>query len=192
MRQRDRCMKNELRRQNKEKRAGMTEEEVKRKSLSAAKILMSREFYKTAKNIMLYMPLGKETNTEEIIKAAFDNGKKVVFPVTDKVTGRITPYYATQDAKFQRGAFSVNEPVNTEIADIRDIDLFVVPGIAFDKNGVRVGFGKGCYDRLLQDCAGVKVGFCYDFQICETIISDEHDIAMDYIVTESRFIDCTK
>lgn len=185
-------MKNEIRRQNKEKRAGMTEEEVKLKSLGAAKMLTSTAFYKSAKTIMLYMPLGKETNTEEIIKAAFNDGKKVVFPVTDKDTGRITPYYAHKDTKFEKGAFSISEPVNTEVAEIEDIDVFVVPGIAFDERGVRVGFGKGCYDKLLKDCVGTKVGFCYDFQICEKVFADQHDIAMDYIVTESICIDCTK
>ncbi len=185
-------MKNEIRRQNKEKRAEMTDEDVKLKSLSAAKILLSTAFYKSAKTIMLYMPLGKETKTEEIIKAAFNDGKKVVFPVTDKDTGRITPYYVHKDTKFEQGAFSISEPVDTEVADIGDIDVFVVPGIAFDKKGARVGFGKGCYDRLLQESAGIKVGFCYDFQICEQIRADQHDVAMDYIVTESICIDCAK
>lgn len=185
-------MKNEIRRQNKEKRAGMAVEEANTKSLSAEEIFLASEFYKKAKTIMLYMPLGNETDTEEIIKDAFNNGKKVIFPVTDKVTGMITPYYATKDTKFEQGAFSISEPVDTEIANVDDIDVFVIPGIAFDKKGARVGFGKGCYDRLLQNCTGVKVGLCYDFQICGQIITDKHDIAMDYIVTENRFIDCTK
>ncbi len=185
-------MKNEIRRQNKEKRAGMTDEDVKSKSLGAEKIFLASDFYKSAKTIMLYMPLGNETKTEEVIKTAFNDGKKVVFPVTDKATGRITPYYAHKDTKFEKGAFSISEPVDTEVAKIRDIDVFVVPGIAFDKKGARVGFGKGCYDRFLQDCVGVKVGLCYDFQICDQILADGNDIAMDYIVTESICINCAK
>lgn len=185
-------MKNEIRRQNKEERSQLTVKEVNAKSLCAEKIFLANRIYKDAKTIMLYMPLGKETKTEEIIKAAFNDEKKVVFPVTDKATGMITPYYAHKDTKFEKGAFSISEPVGTEVANISDIDVFVVPGIAFNKKGARVGFGKGCYDRLLQDCKGIKVGFCYDFQICEQIRADEHDIAMDYIVTENRFIDCTR
>lgn len=186
----NRYMKNQIRKSNKIKRAEMTSFEVKSKSRDAAEKFLSSGLYKSADTIMLYMPLGNETKTEDIIKAAFSDGKKVVFPVTDKSTGEITPYYADKDTEFKCGAFAIYEPHGTEIADAGNVDVFVVPGIAFDKNGARVGFGMGCYDRFLQGCDGIKVGLCYDFQICRQIVADEHDIKMDYIVTESRIINC--
>ena len=141
---------------------------------------------------MLYMPLGNETDTSDITEAAFKDGKKVAFPVTDAETGEITPYYATENTQFKQGAFSVNEPNNDDIAALSDIDVIVVPGIAFDKSGARVGFGKGCYDRLLKQSCAVKVGLCYDYQVCDWIAMDEFDVNMDYLVTESGMINCIR
>ena len=91
-----------------------------------------------------------------------------------------------------KGAFSVYEPDSAELADINEIDVVIVPGVAFDKSGTRIGFGKGCYDRFLKQISSVKIGFCYEFQICDKIIADEHDINMDYLVTEKGLIKCDK
>ena len=63
-----------------------------------------------------------------------------------------------------------------------------MPGIAFDKHGARVGFGKGCYDKFLAKTQAVKVGFCYDFQLCDEIETDKHDILMDYLVSEKGIL----
>ena len=168
----------------------MTVEEVAQKSHYAAKIFLSSELFKNAKHIMLYKSLGNETDTTDIINAAFRDGKIVSFPVTDAQSGEITPCIATRETEFEKGAFSVSEPTNTEVADVGKIELILIPGIAFSKKGSRVGFGKGCYDRLLQNSSAIKVGFCYDFQLCEEIPSEQHDVTMDYIVTETCMIDC--
>ncbi|MBQ7901557.1 MAG: 5-formyltetrahydrofolate cyclo-ligase, partial [Clostridia bacterium] len=166
--------------------------DVDNKSRAAAKAFLSSIIYKSCRQLMLYMPIGNETDTSDIKEAAFNDGKKVVFPVTDAKTGEITPCYATGNTQFKQGAFSVYEPCNYDIAALTDIDVIVVPGIAFDKCGARVGFGKGCYDRLLKQSCAVKVGLCYDYQICERIDADEFDVNMDYLVTESGMIKCIK
>ena len=82
------------------------------------------------------------------------------------------------------------EPQSTDITDMTKTDVVLVPGIAFDKSGARVGFGKGCYDMLLERYSGVKIGVCYDFQICYKIPADTHDVRMDYILTESGLKKC--
>lgn len=168
----------------------MERAEVVKKSHTASELFLSSDIYKNAKQLMVYMPLGNETDTTDIINAAFRDGKKLVFPVTDLKNGEITPCYATEDTKFEKGAFSVKEPCVKDIADVSKIDVILVPGIAYDKKGARVGFGKGCYDRLLKKTSSIKVGFCYDFQICEKIVAEEHDIKMDYLITESGIIQC--
>ena len=183
-------MKNEIRKVNKIKRASMDETEAFEKSKKACKLFLESDFYKNAKSLMLYMPLGNETDTTEIINASFGDGKKVIFPVTDAKSGEITPCYATEESEFSKGAFSVKEPCIKDIADALDIDVVIVPGIAFDKNGARVGFGKGCYDRLLRNTSAVKIGFCYNFQLCEGIPTESHDIKMDYVVTENGIFKC--
>lgn len=184
------CMKNNIRKTYKTKRAQMSQEDVRSKSRIAAKKFLLSDIYKTCKTLMLYMPLGNETDTSEIVKTAFKDGKRLVFPVTDAKTAVITPYYATEHTKFSNGAFSVSEPASTSIASVSDIDVVLVPGIAFAKNGARVGFGKGCYDKLLINARATKVGFCYDFQMCDNISVQAHDICMDYIVTNAEFIKC--
>ncbi len=183
-------MKNELRNIYKAKRREMSAEEVNVKSKKACELFLESDFYKKAKVLMLYMPLGNETDTTHIIKKAFYDGKRLAFPVTNAVSGEITPCYATEKSEFSKGAFSVNEPCIKDAARVEDIDVVLVPGIAFDKNGGRIGFGKGCYDRLLVKTNAVKIGFCYDFQLCDEIPAQEHDVKMDCIITENGVFEC--
>ena len=182
--------KKEIRELNKTARSKMSQSEVSAKSTLIAKTFLKSELYKKAQQIMLYMPLGNEVDTKEIIKAAFAAGKAVAFPVTEKTSGVITPYYAALDTLFEKGNFSIMEPKNTAPADVSKLDVVLVPGIAFDKNGNRVVFGKGCYDIFFKEVDAVKVGVCYDFQICEEIPADEHDIKMDFLLTESGLKQC--
>ena len=177
-------MKNEIRKAYKAKRSSIDKAEVLEKSKKVCKHFLESELYKNSEVLMLYMPLGNETDTTDIINKAFADGKRVAFPVTDEESGEITPCYATAETVFEKGAFSVREPKVLDIAEVCDINVVIVPGIAFDKNGSRIGFGKGCYDRLLKNTDAVKVGFCYDLQLCEKIPIYEHDIKMDYIITE--------
>ena len=183
-------MKTEIRRINKEKRNLMAEDEVLQKSIAASEIFLSSLIYKNSKTLMLYMPLGNETDTTFIIDTALKDGKTLVFPVTDKYTGRITPYCADAATEFVKGNFSVQEPSKTKIADVAEIDTVLVPGIAFDKYGNRVGFGKGCYDEFLKRADAVFVGFCYEFQVCDEIDADCYDVKMDFLVTEKGMSDC--
>ena len=181
-------LKNEIRKQNKLKRAQMTKKDVVEKSLEASNHLLASEFYRNCKTLMVYMPLGNETDTTKVIKQAYKDGKKVVFPVTDKESGIITPYYADETTDFVTGAFNVNEPQGGTKAELCDVDAVLVPGIAFDRKGARVGFGKGCYDRLLLKTDAIRIGFCYGFQICDDIPAEDHDIAMDFLVTENGIL----
>lgn len=178
-------MKNEIRKEFKLKRKLMEKSRVAEKSGRACKLFLESDLYKNANVLMLYMPLGNEVDTTEIINKAFADCKKVVFPVTNDESGEITPCYATEDTEFKKGAFSVREPNVIDIADVLDIDTVIVPGIAFDKSGGRIGFGKGCYDRFLIKTKATKIGFCYDFQLCLKIPVEKQDIKMDYVITEA-------
>ena len=136
------------------------------------------------------MRLGNETDTTDIIKQAFKDEKDVIFPVTDAETATITAFYADEKTSVKQGGFSVFEPQNTKQADASDIDVVIVPGIAFDKTGGRIGFGKGCYDKFLQNTNAIKIGFCYEFQLYDSLPGEEHDVKMDYIITEEKLISC--
>ena len=95
-----------------------------------------------------------------------------------------------KNTEYIKGVFSVREPKEKILCPKEDIDTVVVPGIAFDKKGNRMGFGKGCYDMFLEDFNGVKVGMCYDFQLADDLPHSEYDIAMDYIFSDKIIIDC--
>lgn len=183
-------MKSEIRKLFKLKRLELPNDEVQKKSISAANAFLNSDIYKSCSELMIYMPIKNETDTSEIIKVAFSDGKSIIFPVTDGETGVITPYYAQKDTEFTLGDFLVPEPCEKKRADVENIDVIIVPGIAFDRKGARIGFGKGCYDRLLENTNAVKIGYCYSFQICEEIPTEERDVAMDYIVTEKGMFKC--
>ena len=182
--------KQDIRQQYKQIRAAMSKQDVANKSAAMSDIFLATDIYKKCSCIMLYVPLGNEADTSVIITAAHSDGKKVVLPVTDSRTGIITPISVTADTLLSKGAFSVLEPVCGSVVPVENIDVVLVPGIAFDAKGARAGFGKGCYDRLLSGCYGVKVGYCYSNQLCEHIPVDENDVYMDYIVTEKALIKC--
>ena len=85
------------------------------------------------------------------------------------------------------GAFQIEEPTGDDTADIAEIELIIVPGIAYDRKGNRIGRGKGYYDRLLTATKATKIGVGYDFQfIDDEIPSEPHDVWVDVVITESR------
>ncbi len=177
-------MKNIIRNNIKQIRKNITETDVKKLSYMASEVFLESDVYKNSKTIMCYMPLKGEADTSYMIEKAFLDGKNVAVPVTHPVTLDIVPYYITENTEYKKGSFSVTEPVGGIVAKKEDIDTVIVPGVAFDKNGARLGFGKGCYDRFLSDYKGIKVGFSLGFQIYDEIPSQEHDVKMDYIVSE--------
>ncbi len=176
--------KAELRRQCKARRAALSESEVQQKSAAVADLFLKSEIYNAASCIMLYMPIFNEVDTLEIMKNAHQSGKKVVLPVTD-VDDNITPCCADADTGFKSGRYSVQEPVGTQTAEPDEIDIVIVPGVAFDKSGNRIGFGKGCYDKFLKATKAVKVGLCYGFQLYDEIPADLYDVKMDYVICEN-------
>ena len=183
-------MKNEIRRKMKLQRSGLTETDRQAASVRACEIFLDSELYGESECIMLYMPIRNEVDTRYIIERALADGKRVVLPHTDRDTAAITPYALRGNTALSLGAFSIPEPCDTESVQSEDIDLVIVPGLAYDIHGARVGFGKGCYDRFLAGIRAVKVGLCYGFQLVDSLPSDERDIPMDYILTERGLFRC--
>ncbi len=181
--------KDDLRKLNKAKRKEMLPQEVFEKSKKASEIFLNNEIYQSSNVIMLYYPLGNETDTSEILKNALVNGKTVIYPITDMTTNEITPIVVDSKTEFIKGGYSVFEPIEKNVYKGK-IDAILVPGIAFDKNGWRVGFGKGCYDRFLKNIDAIKIGFCYDFQITDKIDNNDFDIKMNCVISESGMIVC--
>lgn len=142
-----------------------------------------------AASIALYLPVNGEVPTDEILNQAQFAGKDVYLPVIDGEQIFLRQY--THTDKLKHGRFGILEPcVGCLSADLQKIDIFVVPGVVFDVTGNRGGYGMGYYDRLLQarSNAAMMVGFCYDFQLVDSLEVEPHDIKMDMVITERRVI----
>ncbi|WP_240732028.1 5-formyltetrahydrofolate cyclo-ligase [Geobacter sp. FeAm09] len=135
-------------------------------SLLAQQNLLGLEEYSRAECIALYAPAHNETDTAEIVAAAFRAGKRVLYPA---VCGEHMVFRQVEGlASLEQGSFGILEPCPTGVDHHADEpDLIVVPGVAFDLNGHRIGYGKGFYDRFLRHPGRTAhlVGLCHDFQI---------------------------
>ena len=178
--------KDTLRAEIKLKRKNLTKTEIQEKSDKVYNLLFSSGLLESANTVMVYLSAFNEVRTDKIIAKLLATGKRVVAPVTDETAVSITPYYITDISELTKGAYGIFEPPQAEKAKISDIDAVIVPGIAFDKKGNRMGFGAGYYDRFLADFKGIKIGICYNFQLLDEICADTHDIPMDYIISEEN------
>lgn len=186
--------KKEIRKEILEIRNNLSKEVSKNKSKSIiSKFIKTKEFL-ISKNIMVYMDFKNEVNTKELIEYMLKNNKNVIIPYTDMVEVNIIPVEIKSLSDLVYCKYGYLEPKKECVENpfnINEIDLIIVPGVVFDKNRNRVGFGKGYYDKLLYKKRNdVKaIAFAYDFQILESVPFEKHDIKMDKIITESKVID---
>lgn len=178
--------KEKIRDRIKAHRKQLSKQEIEDKSAKITLALFSCDALKNANTVMVYLASFNEVRTDKITEKFLREGKRVVAPVTDEENISLTPYLFTDAKELTNGAYGIKEPKRDFRVEKSQIDAVIVPGIAFDKNGNRMGFGKGYYDRFLEDFCGKKIGICYDFQIIDAIPTNEHDIAMDYIISEEN------
>lgn len=133
-----------------------------------------------AEHILMYHSLPDELSTHEFLNR-WSGRKNFYLPRVNGVNLDILPY---DRSRMHLGAFNIEEPTGDETADINDIELIIVPGVAYDKRGNRIGRGKGFYDRLLQDSHAVTIGVAYHCQLVDDIEPDEYDVPVDYVITE--------
>lgn len=181
-------MKNELRREMKLKRRVLSKEETEKYSDVITQKLFLQKELQSARAVMTYASAFNEVSTDSITDELFRMGKRVAIPVSNIDTETITISYLAGNDAFTKGAYGIREPKHIREAKLADIDVIIVPALAFDLSCNRLGFGKGYYDKLLADFRGFKIGICYDFQIADTVFPAPHDIPMDIIITEKRII----
>lgn len=181
-------IKSELRKELKKKR-----KLIDRKNEKDAFIrenLICSDFYLDAKTVLFYAALDDEINVDECIADAFMLGKQVALPVCINDKGDMKFYYIKSMLDLNTGFFGVREPdVNKckEVTDFND-SICIVPGIAYDKRGYRLGYGKGYYDRFMQKSTSLFIGVCYNELVDDELPIGEYDIPVKYIITENGFI----
>ena len=147
--------------------------------------LIQTVLFQEAIHIALYCALNNEVNTSELIENYYCK-KKIVLPV---ITGENMHFYHYSGSEnLKKGAFGILEPVSRDLVPPEDIDLFIIPGVAFDYHCNRIGRGKGYYDRYLADINKPTIGLCFDFQLINSIPHEPHDKKMTLILTETTTI----
>jgi 5-formyltetrahydrofolate cyclo-ligase len=184
-------MKEELRRQAREVRCRLSAEEAARLSARIERNL--REVINGESPVMVYASKPGEVDTHGLITWLLARGTRVVVPIIEQETRSLRLSELRDPADLKPSTFSVPEPIGHEIpADPQSIGLVVVPLIAFDSRGFRLGYGAGYYDRFLSQHPHMKkVGVAFSCQEIEVVPADENDIPMDIIVTEEGIIPIT-
>lgn len=153
---------------------------------------MSMEAYQAAQTVMFYVDVRDEVRTRQNLPSALEGGKRIVVPYC--VDGELELFHLESMEELELGMYRILEPraelraVAAKRLEPPQLDLILVPGVAFDRQGGRTGHGKGYYDKLLQHARSDAplVGAAFECQLFDDIPMDEHDIFMDFVVTENE------
>lgn len=174
--------KKELRKLIRQRKAEHTAEEKAGMSARICRQVLADPHWAEANTVFLYHALTDEVDTTMLIDAAMHEGKTVLLPVIDGDDLRLKIHTGAT----QTGSYSIQEPIGEEFTCYKEIALAIVPGMAFDKKGNRLGRGRGFYDRTLPKLAeAYKIGLCFPFQFLESIPSEAYDIKMDAVLYDS-------
>ncbi|OQA15200.1 MAG: 5-formyltetrahydrofolate cyclo-ligase family protein [Firmicutes bacterium ADurb.Bin356] len=171
-------MQNELR--------SMDVEGVKAKSEAACLKMFEHPAYKLSKLIFCYRAMTHEADTEDIINKAISDGKRIAYPYIMGSSNMVALEPADSDA-WETGVLGLKmpNPARSRLIAPGDFDLAIIPGLAFDANGGRLGRGAGYYDRFLKKTGAMRIGFCFSFQVVAQVPIEAHDTLMQSLVTDT-------
>jgi 5-formyltetrahydrofolate cyclo-ligase len=183
--------KQALRDAAKQKRRAIPEEEITKKSARICAYLL--EVIDGCDPVMAYVSKPPEVDTHQFIRDLLREGRRVVVPIIEKETRTLRLSYLRDTALLVKSTFHVPEPIGNEIpAQGSDIRMVIIPLLAFDRRGNRLGYGAGYYDRFLAQNPGVrKIGVAFSCQETDSVPGDENDVRIDIVVTEDEVIHCT-
>ena len=174
----DKCA---LRRMIREKKRAMTNEQIAEKSRQLGALFADSEQYQQAKSIYGYLPYNQEVRTVPMLEQALRDGKRIAVP---KVCGDEMRFiWMTDLTNVEKGYSGIPEPVEDGPVADDPTALVLMPGLAFDLHGHRIGYGGGFYDKFLACEPGhPTVALCYDFQVLEALETEEFDIPVDLVI----------
>lgn len=171
-------MKKTLRNSIIEKRKELSEIYRKEYSMELSKIFFESDLYRNSQKIMSYISIHGEFEMKYINRRILSEGKNLILPkIYEK--GRMKAFEVKNLSELQKNSWGLHEPLETIEMEP---DLIIVPGVAFDKKGNRMGFGGGFYDRFLEKRRVKTVAFCYEFQMVEELPVEEHDIPVGQVM----------
>ena len=162
-------------------RSKLSPEERIQQTAAITKNFLALPEYQKGKTIGFYASKVEEVSTDHLIRKAFADGKRVVLP---RVEGSRLVWHEIKSLKqIDFGSFAVREPAKRALeVEVRQLDLLVVPGVVFDKRGDRLGYGKGFYDRILQNYKGKTVGLAFACQMVDRVPAEKHDRRVDKVL----------
>jgi len=173
----------------------LAEESIKAMSARIAGRLIDLEEYRKSRNILFFLSLPREVQTREMIEKSLALGKKVYVPVMDAARKTLEiSQIPSLDIEFEAKQFGVLEPgpADQKITSPSVIDFVLVPGLAFDRKGGRIGYGAGYYDSFLREVGShaARVGVAFHFQVLKTVPQSGADVPVQKILTEKVTISC--
>ena len=173
--------KTALRNSIRARKRAMTEEEIVSRSEALAQQFYASEAYKNAKTIYGYMPYNQEVRTIPMMEQALKDGKRVAIP---KCYGDTMKFIFIDDlSKVEKGYANIPEPIADEPVADDTTALVLMPGLAFDPQGHRCGYGGGFYDKFLAaEPDHPTLALCYEFQMLPHLETEAHDIPVDYVL----------
>ncbi len=160
----------------------LTQAEMTIAADSVWKQLESMAAFMVSDRILMYHSLPDELSTREFLNK-WHGTKKIFLPRVNGLNLDILPYIKNRT---HSGAYHIQEPDGNDTTDIGQMEMIVVPAVAYDRHGNRIGRGKGYYDRLLSRTKAIKVGVAYDCQIVDEITAEPTDIPVDIVITDKR------
>lgn len=169
---------------------GIAPEKRKSDSEKLCALLKAQSLFQAAHSILFFASLPEEPDLWPLLNETLAEKKLVALPCFDRDNQIYQPRRVTDlHVEIYTGKFGIREPVETCVTvPANDLDLVLVPGVAFGLDGHRLGRGKGYYDRLLQNFTGNKLGVAFDEQIVEAVPSGPNDVRMDLILTPTRCV----
>lgn len=155
------------------------------------KRLITLKEFEECKTVLTYVSTIDEISTSEFINFSLSKGKRVAVPRCRDKKGNMDFFYINSLNDLSQGTFGISEPdENAERAVDLSASLAIIPAIAFDRNGNRIGYGGGYYDRFLENFSFISVGLCYNSLVKNLLPIEKHDVSVDIIVTEKEIIYC--
>lgn len=176
--------KKEIRNKIKALRSMLSELERESAAAEVFARLEATAAFQMADRILMYHSLPDELSTLSFLRK-WKNDKRFFLPRVNGVNLDILPY---DESRLELGSFHIEEPQGDTLVDPDEIELIVVPAVAYDRSGNRLGRGKGFYDRLLATTRATKIGVGYEFQLLDSLPAEEHDVPMDMVITQHTTI----
>lgn len=186
--------KEEIRNIIKKKKSELTKDYIESESNKIIEQLLVHPTYINSKYIFTYVSFNQEVRTDKLIKQGIKDKKQIAVPKI--INNRLEFIWIDNNSSYVTNTIGIDEPIEEKIVSKAELEsmseiLMIVPGLAFDKNKNRIGYGKGYYDAYFLENSSIpfaKIGITYDFQIIDNIIPSYNDVKIDEIISQSYHI----